>query len=255
MKKSIRLVLYAVLMAALLIVSACGSQAEPASTSVPDEPTTESTGAADAEAETASEVETEAVDEAPASGARTFVIQTEESSASYIVDEEFLPEMLSKYGIGAGRVDTVGTTPGVEGRLTLNLDDLAAPLGDNEFRVDLSQLSSDQSLRDEWLQQRGPQFAQYPSAEFVATGVENAPAQYTEGEEVNFQLVGELTVRDVTQPATFDVVAALDGDRLSGVATADLRMTDFGIEPPDFANTLRVQDDFQVRIEFVAVAE
>ena len=42
---------------------------------------------------------------------------------------------------------------------------------------------------------------------------------------------------------------------LAGSATASLRMTDFGIDPPDFANTLRVADEFHARIDFVATEQ
>jgi len=34
-----------------------------------------------------------------------------------------------------------------------------------------------------------------------------------------------------------------------------LRMTSLGFDPPDFANTLTVQDEFTVQIDFVAHEE
>ncbi|MCB0184481.1 MAG: YceI family protein, partial [Caldilineaceae bacterium] len=79
-----------------------------------------------------------------------------------------------------------------------------------------------------------------------------APAVYTEGEEVNFQLLGDLSVRDVTLPVTFDVTATLEGSRLNAVATTALEITDFGFDPPSFANTLTVANDLQIRVEIVA---
>ncbi|MDI9550058.1 MAG: YceI family protein [Chloroflexota bacterium] len=183
---------------------------------------------------------------------RTFVITPDQSSASYIVDEEFLPDMLPKYGINIGRQDTVGVTPAVDGQIQLNLDDLAAALGDNRFHADLSLLESDQALRDQWIRENGPQFGVYPDAVFIANAIEGAPSSYTEGEEVSFRLLGDLTIREITQPATFEVSATLDGTTLSGSAVASLRMSDFDIEPPNFANTLTVQDEFTVRVDFIA---
>jgi hypothetical protein len=56
----------------------------------------------------------------------------------------------------------------------------------------------------------------------------------------------------VAQPVTLDVAAKVEGDTVTGVATADLKMTDFGIDPPNFANTLSVANEFQVRVEFTA---
>ena len=69
---------------------------------------------------------------------------------------------------------------------------------------------------------------------------------------MSFKLVGDLTVRDVTQPATFDVTAQLAGDTLTGVATARTLMSRFGIEPPNFANTLTVADEFGIEVQFIA---
>ena len=231
----------AVTVAVMLMGVACSSRPAPATT-----PT--------AIADPALNPDTSASSDAPP-GTRTFVIDSEQTIASYIVDEEFLPDALSKYGISIGRTDTVGSTPVVEGSLELNLDDLTAPIGENMFRVDLSQLVSDQSLRDQWLKENGPQFSKYPEAKFTAASVSGAPTKYTEGEEVSFSLSGDLTIREITQPATFDVTASLDGANLVGSASAELRMTDFGIDPPDFANTLRVADAFRVRIDFVATEQ
>ena len=186
------------------------------------------------------------------SGLHTYLIIPEESTASYLVDEEFFDGALAKFGIQAGLADVVGSTQEIEGELQLNLDDLASPLGTNRFTVNLSGLTTDQQRRDRWIQENGPEFSRFPIAEFTATSIEDAPATYTEGDEVQFKLVGDLTIRETTQPVTFDVTAKLEGDTITGVATAQLLMTDFGIEPPDFANTLTVENEFGVRIEFTA---
>ena len=186
----------AVALAVMLVASACTSNSSPTSTPSATESSVSGSG-------------TKTMPDS-ALGPRVFVVDSELTTASYIVDEEFLPDALSKYGISIGRADTVGVTPAVEGTLALNLDDLTDPIGENSFRVDLSQLASDQSLRDQWLQDKGPQFSKYPEAVFVATSVSGAPANYTEGEQVSFTLVGDLTIREITQPAAFDVTASLD---------------------------------------------
>jgi polyisoprenoid-binding protein YceI len=191
---------------------------------------------------------------APA-GFRTFTIAPAESKASYIVDEEFFADALSKYNIAAGKVQTVGSTQEIAGQLQLNLDDLASPLGDNRFTVQINTLASDQTLRDGWIRRNGPRLNDYPTAEFVATGIQGAPASYSEGEEVQFQLVGNLTMRDITQPATFDVTATLQGDTITGKATTRALLSAFGIDPPNFANTLVVGDEFTIEVDITAREE
>jgi polyisoprenoid-binding protein YceI len=193
--------------------------------------------------------------ESPITGLRTFVIVPEESQASYLVDEEFLENALSKLGIEAGQNDVVGTTPEVSGQLQLNLDDLSAVLGENEFAVDLSQLTSDQDRRDNWIRENGPTFDRFPMATFTATAVSGLPDNYDEGQEIQFQVSGDLTVHEVTLPVTFDVTATLQDDTLTGVLETRRLMSDFGIDPPAFAGTLTVADEFGIRVEFTAREE
>jgi polyisoprenoid-binding protein YceI len=221
------------LLLATLLLAACGGAVAPAPAATPT--TAPSQPAAPAPA-----------------GFRTFTIVPAESKASYIVDEEFFADALSKYNIAAGQVQTIGSTQEIAGQLQLNLDDLSSPLGDNRFTVQINTLASDQALRDGWIRRNGPRLNDYPTAEFVATGVQGAPASYSEGEEVQFQLVGNLTMRDITQPATFDVTATLQGDTITGKATTRALLTDFGIDPPNFANTLVVGDEFTIEVDITA---
>jgi polyisoprenoid-binding protein YceI len=247
---------FAICVFAALLLTACGGDQPAPATDSPPAAATEAPTEAAAEAAAATPTaEAAAAGNAapgPVSGQRTFVIVPEQSKASYVVNEEFFGGALAKYGIAAGTGETVGGTQQIEGQLQLNLDDLSAALGENHFTVQLNTLASDQDRRDQWIRENGPRFNEYPAATFVATAIEGAPAAYEDGQEVGFKLIGDLTVRDVTTPATFDVNARLVGDTLSGTATAHVKMSDFGIEPPNFANTLTVADEFRIEVQFVA---
>jgi polyisoprenoid-binding protein YceI len=189
---------------------------------------------------------------AGAGGMRTFVVLPDQSSASYLVDEEFLEDALSKLGIAAGDVDVVGTTPNVSGQIQINTEDYS--LGETTFTADMTALRTDQNRRDGWLQENGsgPQFARFPEATFVATGVSGLPDSYSDGEVVQFQLSGDFTVRDTTVPLTFDVTAKIDGDTLTAKAEKRLLMSDLGITPPNFARTLSVADEFGIEVNITA---
>jgi len=185
-------------------------------------------------------------------GTRRFVVDSEASTASYVVHEEFFSGALAKYGIDPGKAEVVGSTQAIQGEMRLNVADPANALVAARFAVNLPSLATTRSQRDEWIRDNALESNKYPTAQFVATAIENAPASYTDGQEVTFQLVGDLTVRDITQPVTFDITATLNGDTITGVATAPMQLTDFGFDPPSFANTLTVADDFTIRIELVA---
>lgn len=187
-----------------------------------------------------------------AEGARRFVVVPAESSAAYVVDEEFLAGALAKLGIDAGLQKITGSTNEVTGELQLKLDDPQNALVSGEFTVNLPSLKTDQDRRDSWIRDNALESNRFPVAKFVATSINNAPASYTDGAEVTFQLLGDLTVRDITQPVTFDVTATLTGDTIKGVATTAMKISSFGFDPPNFANTLTVADDFTIRVELTA---
>ncbi len=187
----------------------------------------------------------------PVSSVRTFAVVPEQSRASYIVAEEFFGGALDSLGIQPGLVDTIGSTQEVTGQMQLDLANPAQPVVSSQFTVNLQSLTSDQSRRDNRIRQANLESNTYPLATFTITSIENGPAAYTEGQEVTFQANGDITIREVTRPAVFEVTAKLEGGVISGVATTQLKMTDFGFEPPNFANLFSVADDFTAKVEFV----
>ena len=256
MRRQLAIILAAGALSALL-VACSGQSAAPAAEAPAAEAPAAEAPAAEAPAAEAPVAEAPAA-EAPVAasgetaGLRTFVVVPAESSAAYLVDEEFLGGALDKLGIPAGLVDVVGKTQEIEGQLQLNLSDLAAPLGENTFTVQLNTLTTDQSNRDNWIRRNGPRLNDFPLATFRATAISGAPASYTEGETVRFQMSGDLTLREITQQVTFEVSASLQGGTLTGTATTRLLMSSFGITPPNFANTLTVADEFGIEVQITA---
>jgi polyisoprenoid-binding protein YceI len=220
----------------IVLLAACGGTAEPTPVpaTTPPEPTAEESGSAAASSDT-----------------RTFVVVSEDSEASFIMDEEFFADALAKYGIEAGKKVVVGTTPGVTGEIQLNQAS-AEPVEGAQFTVDMAGLKTDQTPRNEWLEDNAIETSRFPESTFTMTSVSGLPESINEGEEINFDLTGDLTVRDVTNEVTFAVTAVLTGDTLKGTAVLPLKLTDFGIEPPNFANTLTVQDDFRIEVVLMA---
>ena len=186
-----------------------------------------------------------------ASEPRTFTIVPAQSEAAYVVAETFLENALSSLNIPAGLVDTIGRTQTVEGELVLDLSQ-ANPIVSSFFQVDLSTLTSDQSRRDNRLKQDWLESTRYPLATFVATGVEDFPANYTEGESATFKLLGDLTIRTTTLPVVFEVTATLANGQITGTAVAPLTMSDFGVRPPSMLGLFSVEDAFRVELSFTA---
>ena len=180
-----------------------------------------------------------------AAGVRTFTIVSEQSEASYEVQEQFLNRNLPSKAIGK--------TNAVEGTFQFTSD--GKPTGQvTKITIDLRTLASDNSMRDRRIRSQWLQSDTYPYATFVSTGVEGVPDSYTEGQEVSFKLLGNLTIHGVTRPVTFDVTGKLAGDTVTGSATTQVLMKDFGFDPPSVAGILTVQDGVTVTVNFSAKA-
>lgn len=188
-----------------------------------------------------------AADDTTTATTRTYTVVTDQSNASYIVAETFFAGAQERLGIEAGLVDTIGTTQDVSGDMTINFGE-TIELVSGTFEVNIQALTSDQSRRDERIQEQYLESAAFPIATFEATAIENFPNPYREGAEVTFDLIGNLTVRETTLPVTFETNAVLSGDTITAGAVTTLLMSDFGVTPPDFSGLFTVEDEFQVTL-------
>jgi polyisoprenoid-binding protein YceI len=67
-----------------------------------------------------------------------------------------------------------------------------------------------------------------------------------------FKVTGDMTIREITQPQTFDVIAKLESNTFTGTATTNLLMKDYGFDPPEILGMLKVTDGVTVTVRFVA---
>ncbi|MBU6334429.1 MAG: YceI family protein [Chloroflexi bacterium] len=177
-------------------------------------------------------------------GYREFRIVPEQTTASYAVQEIFLRQNLP--------FRAIGVTQEIEGSFRFTTD--GQPTGEvTEITVNLASLTSDDPRRDNRIRNEWLESARFPIARFVSTGATGLPEQYTDGEQVQFDLVGDLTIRDVTRPVTFAVTGVLAGDTVTGTAVGTVAMSDFGFEPPSIGGFVEVEDTVEVTLEFTAV--
>lgn len=170
-----------------------------------------------------------------------FRIVAERSEAQYRARETFVNQ--------PAPADAVGRTKAIEGELQLDNDGLLRGRV-LSMRIDLRTLTSDQSRRDTFIRQNTLKADQFPYAEFRST--ESAgPAVIRPGEEATFQIPGLMTVKGQERPIVWEAKAKLDGDTIVGTASARVKLTDFGLEPPRLA-ILSVEDEMTWQIDIVA---
>lgn len=180
-----------------------------------------------------------------AAGTRTFQIVPEQSSMQYFVEEEF-------FGQAVPFVTAIGKTSALNGSVALQIEGNSVQIESGAFEADISTLTSDRPRRDQAIRDRWLQSSRYPIATFVAGEALNVPADAGYGQDIAFQVSGDMTIREVTNPLTWDMTASIDGDTLAGTATTFFYMKDYGFDPPDIAGILRVTDGVTVTVDFVA---
>lgn len=174
-------------------------------------------------------------------GAARYAIVAAESSASYIAREKFVNRPLPN--------EAVGTTTAIKGELVVGADGQFHP---SQVTVDLRTLQSDSSRRDNALRGRWLESDKYPLAEFSISGVAGAAPKLAEGQPVPFKLAGKLKVHGTEKAVTWEATGTRGGDTLKLEASIALKMSDFGIEPPDIAGMLKAEDALRLQVKLVA---
>jgi polyisoprenoid-binding protein YceI len=146
--------------------------------------------------------------------------------------------------------DAVGTTEGVTGVIVINPDGSVDATA-SKITVDLKTLSSDQQMRDGYVQNRTLETAKFPTLDFVPKKVVGLPAGplATTG-QAGFQLVGDMTLHGVTAEVTWNVVSTFANDAVAGRATTTLTFDQFKMTKPTLARLMSVEDKIELEIEF-----
>lgn len=150
--------------------------------------------------------------------------------------------------------DAVGTTKNVTGSLVIDQSGKVAK-DQSKFTVQISSLKTDQSMRDGFIHRSVLESDKYPNADFVPTEVKGLPSPLPTSGDVNFQIVGDMTMRGVTKPVTWDVTGKIDGKTLTGKATTRLKFADFNMTQPRVPVVLSIEDDIRLELDFKLAAQ
>jgi len=178
-----------------------------------------------------------------ASNAQVFEIDPNASSARFVIDEILRG---SPYTV-------VGTTNQVAGQIAADLDDLdTAQVG--TIRINARTLTTDADGRNRMLKNQILQTDQHEYITFTPRQMVGLPETVTVGQSFTFQMAGDLTIKDVTRDATFDVVVTPTAEnRLEGTASSSIRYADWGVSIPQVPSVAGVADQVALHLDFVAV--
>jgi polyisoprenoid-binding protein YceI len=147
--------------------------------------------------------------------------------------------------------DAVGTTEAVTGAIVVNPDG-TIDAAQSKLTVDLKTLTSDQQMRDGYIQNRTLETAKFPTMEFVPKRAVGLPAPLPAGmqAQAGFQLIGDMTLHGVTKEATWNVVATFGNELVGGRATTTIDYAGYNMTKPSLARLVSVDDKIELEIEF-----
>jgi polyisoprenoid-binding protein YceI len=150
--------------------------------------------------------------------------------------------------------DAVGVTQSVSGEIAFADDGTVIPEG-SKITIDLTGLKSDQERRDRYVQGRILETAKFPTVVFEPTSVRGAPKTLPTSGSTAFSLIGNLTVKGVTKPATWFVSARFSPTTVTGSASTAFAFTDFSIDKPKVQSVLSVADTIKLEYDFSMVVK
>ncbi|MGQ0713652.1 MAG: YceI family protein [Gemmatimonadaceae bacterium] len=183
----------------------------------------------------------------PASeGAATFVVGPSGNEVRYRVREQ-----LAGFDFPN---DAIGKTTSVSGQIVID-DDGGVVSDASRFVVDAATLTSDRDRRDNYIRRRTLTVEQHPTIVLVPTEMRGLTIPAAGSGSDTFELVGNLTVRGVTRPTTWNATAQFRPGRVSGSASTRFVFTEFEMEKPRVRSVLSVADTIALEYDFSLVRE
>jgi polyisoprenoid-binding protein YceI len=220
----------------VILIAACSGNADVQETQAPTPaPAFTATVAAEDPQE---EPTTETTAQVEANQSSQFVIQTGSSEARFYIDEVLRGQPKNVEGI------TQEVSGGV---LIESLDPLMVSI--QPIEIQAGTLVTDNNFRNRAISDAILQTGRYPTIVFTPTAVVGLPNSAEPGQTYSFEVTGDLTIREITQPVTFQVtLTAQSEDYISGSASATINRTDYELNIPSVPQVADVSE--QVLLEF-----
>ncbi len=180
---------------------------------------------------------------AASTGETVYRIDPSESQVGYSVSENLF---------GQSAHQAQGTTNGIAGDIALDTSNPAASRV-GQIVVNVEQLHSDNNLRDARMRQANLDSHDFPLAYLSVLDFNGMPATITDGNSYHFTMDSQLTVKQTPGPVTWNADATVADGRLSVTATAQVKMSTFGVGPISIAGLVSTSDDVTLTLKLTAL--
>ena len=174
-------------------------------------------------------------------GTTRYVLAPEGNSARY-----FVREQLASINFPS---DAVGVTDSLTGGITVDDKGQVVP-AESKIVANISYLKSDRDMRDGFIRRRTMETDKYPTVTLVPREITGLAMPIPDSGRVTFTLLGDLTVKGVTRPTTWTVMAAMRRGAVRGTASTGFTFADFQLEKPKVMSILSVADSIHLVYDF-----
>jgi polyisoprenoid-binding protein YceI len=136
--------------------------------------------------------------------------------------------------------DAVGRTGAITGQFVLAKDGETYRVDSAEFTVQVAQLKSDESRRDNRIRESGLETDKYPLATYALTSPISLPADAADGKAVTVQSEGDLMLHGITKKVQIPLQVQRDGAQVKIVGNYEFGWSDFGMTAPSVARFVSV---------------
>jgi polyisoprenoid-binding protein YceI len=174
-----------------------------------------------------------------------FEISQDESEARFLIDEV----------LNGADKKVIGVTSAVAAQIVVDPAN-PANVQVGQVQVNARTLVTDSGSRNRAIQNLILQTGAFEFVTFTPTQFVGLPASAAVGDTFSFQMIGDLTVRDITRQVTFDVTVTVESlERISGLASTAINRGDFDLQIPSVPQVAFVEETFELELEFVALAQ
>jgi polyisoprenoid-binding protein YceI len=164
-------------------------------------------------------------------------------------DEVFVGYRVTELFAGETIKNTaVGRTPAVTGEITIADTSVQSAT----FTADLTQLSSDESRRDNRIKTSGIETDTFPEATFTLTAPIDLGSP-EEGAEVNVTATGDLTLHGVTRSIEVPIDARWNGDTIDIAGGVPIVFADYDITAPQVPAFVTVDENGEMEFQLTFV--
>lgn len=188
--------------------------------------------------------ETVSEPEGPAAVEGMIVLQLMENSteARFIIDE-----------VLRGQPTTVvGKTDNVSGEIRIDPTDISATeVG--PITIEAGDLRTDNNFRNGAIKDFILKTGSFPLITFSPTSIEGLPMEVAVGDAFTFTLIGDLTIRDITNSVTFEVNVSVQSDtEIRGSAVTTILRGEYELTIPSVPQVASVSQEVILELDFTA---